>query len=305
MLTRPIVRTRVMAGLAVLVLTLSACGGSSSSTSSTTSSTRAGAPTRSETFTDSTRGRTLPTTLVLPERTTPSPLIVFLHGYDQAPSDYQPLLQAWAEAGFVVAAPELPKTHHGATGGLDATDYRNQPADVRFLIDELLRATAADRGPLAGRIDPARVGVAGHSLGAEVVIGMLNNCCFDSRVRAAVSLAGSEFFEPDQPAFPSVTAFAASVPVLFVHGDADRDNPYARSQTAFARARAPKFLETLVGADHRVPYQSAPARERSAQVVAAVTVDFFQRYLEDRPDALDRMTSDGNVAGIARLEATP
>ena len=40
--------------------------------------------------------------------------------------------------------------------------FINRPEDVRFVIDQLL--TASD-GRFAGMIDPARVGVLGHSFG--------------------------------------------------------------------------------------------------------------------------------------------
>jgi predicted dienelactone hydrolase len=207
------------------------------------------------------------------------------------------------KAGYVVAAPAFPKTRHGAPGGLDATDYRNEPADVAFVITQLV-AQAAGPGPLAQRIDTTRIAVAGHSLGAEVVLGLLNTCCREPRAVAAISLAGSEQFNPGQPAFPLAGYFAGiRVPVLFVHGDADTDNPYSRSRDAFNQASAPKFLETILGGDHRIPYQGDPVTQPAARAVTAVTIDFLDAYLKGQADAGTRLRADGTQAGVARLEA--
>src|SRR5438067_1920033 len=83
----------------------------------------------------------------------PFPLVVFAHGYNVTPAPYAGLLQSWARAGYVVAAPTFPLTNPGAPGGPNEDDVVNQPADVRFVIDRLLAADAQP-GPLAGLINP-------------------------------------------------------------------------------------------------------------------------------------------------------
>ena len=271
--------------------------------------TRRSTPTVSTTtqrFVDTTRQRTLETTFYLATRrpSGPAPLLVFVHGYDQSPADYRKLLKAWAAAGYVVAAPAFPSTNRDAAC-LDSSDDTNEPADVSFVITRAVSQGAAPTGPLTGRIDPSRIGVAGHSLGAEVVLGLLNRCCRDPRVRSAISLAGSEQFNPGVPAFPTDGYFAGSpIPVLLVHGDADHENPYDRSVTAYAGAPPPKFFETIHGGDHRHPYQD-PLTRPAARAVSLVTVDFLDAYLKGEPDAGSRLVRDGTVAGVATLQATP
>ena len=309
-------RARRVGGMLLViaaVLGLGACGatgtgnGSSTTTPANQGTTVNGITSRTEKLTDATRGRTLVTTVLMPAGATGAlPLVVFLHGYDQTPGDYVDLLRVWAAAGYVVAAPALPGTRHGATNGLNANDYRNQPADASFVITKLLSESAGGSGPLAHRINAAKVGLVGHSLGAEVALGFLNTCCADARVGAVVSLAGSLQFNPGQPAFPTSGAFAgASVPLLLVHGDADPENPYSRSRDAFAAAKAPKFLETIIGGDHRAPYQDDPTGHPAAQLVATVTVDFLDAYVKHQPDGLGRLTADGTKSGVGRLEAVP
>jgi predicted dienelactone hydrolase len=261
-----------------------------------------------QTFVDAARQRTLPTGLwfVRGRRPAPLPLLVFVHGYDQTPSDYHNLITAWARAGYLVAAPTFPRTGHDAAGGLDATDYRNEPADVSFVISQVLALGASGAGPVAGRVDPARVAVAGHSLGAEVVLGLLNRCCREPRLVAAVSLAGSEQFNPGVPAFPKAGYFAdAAVPLLLVHGDADGENPYDRSVTAYTGASPPKFFVTLHGVGHRTPYEASPTADAAARAVARTTVDFLDAYVRHDPRALARLARDGNVANVAALQAAP
>jgi dienelactone hydrolase len=259
------------------------------------------------TFVDPARQRTLVTTVIAPApgtKTVALPLLVFVHGYDQTPSDYQQLLTAWAGAGYVVAAPAFPGTVHGAAT-IDSNDYRNQPADVTFVISQVLAQSATPGGPLSGRVDPTRIGIAGHSIGAEVALGMLNSCCRDPRVRAAVSLAGSLQFNPGVPAFPLAGYFTPPpVPLLLVHGDADTMNPYNRSVSAYAAATPPKFFLTILGGDHRTPYESKPTTDPSARAVVTVTTDFLDQYLKGDPSAAARLTRHGTVPNVATFQAT-
>src|SRR5205807_2141028 len=71
--------------------------------------------------------RTLPTQFWFPAASDgspdradgPYPLVLFSHGYDVTPHFYAPLLERWAAAGYVVAAPTYPILS-GSDGG--ATD---------------------------------------------------------------------------------------------------------------------------------------------------------------------------------------
>jgi poly(3-hydroxybutyrate) depolymerase len=253
------------------------------------------------TFVDAARQRTLATTVYSSRHAAgPAPLVVFVHGYDQSPADYRNLLKAWASAGYIVAAPTFPSTNRDAAS-LDASDYTHEPMDVSFVISQIVTQSAAPTGPLSGRVDPTRIGVAGHSLGAEVVLGLLNRCCRDPRVQAAISLAGSEQFNPGEPAFPLDGYFVGPpIPLLLVHGDADRENPYERSVTAFGGAPPPKFFVTIHGGDHRLPYQDS-LRHPRAHAVSMITVDFLDTYLKRQPAALSRLEHDGTVPNVATL----
>src|SRR5262249_57735523 len=96
----------------------------------------------------------------------PFPLVVFGHGLAETPDLYKRLLQAWARAGYVVAAPLFPLENPNAPGGANESDLINQPKDMRFVISRILAASNGT-GPLAGLIDPAEVAVAGQSDGDD------------------------------------------------------------------------------------------------------------------------------------------
>src|SRR5690242_17340592 len=76
-------------------------------------------------------GRRVPRPLVtvvrVPETQGPQPLVVFAHGFALTPAVYEHLLDAWAHAGYVVAAPVFPLGNADAPGGPTESDLVNQP----------------------------------------------------------------------------------------------------------------------------------------------------------------------------------
>jgi dienelactone hydrolase len=281
---------------------------------------------RTETFVDSTRptpanrsypgssSRTLPTVIWYPARgvagapahpnAAPAsgrfPLVVFAHGDSSSGPDNEPLLSQLAAAGYVVAAPTFPLSSKNAPGGHVITDYVHQPADVSFVLTSTLRLGRTS-SPLRGVINPSRVGGIGDSLGATTMLGVAaNSCCFDRRIRAAVTIAGIEL------PFPNGTFFSTpGIPWLIIHGDTDPRVPYTASQKIFADAPSPKFFLTLHGAPHTAFRQSATASQPAPPwepVIVHTVIDFFDHYLKGQPAALTRLTNDANVSGVASLQ---
>ena len=101
------------------------------------------------------------------------PLVIFGHGFAVTPAPYARLLQAWARAGYVVAAPIFPLGNANAPGGPNESDIVNQPRDMSFVISQMLTASAQRRGPLAGLIDPNKIAVSGQSDGAETALAQI------------------------------------------------------------------------------------------------------------------------------------
>jgi dienelactone hydrolase len=189
--------------------------------------------------------RTLPTVVLYPTGKGPFPLVVFAHGHSRDAHEYEGLLRSWVQHGYVVAAPNFPLST-GAEATPDDTmsyaDVVSQPGDLSFVIGELPK-----HHELTGRIDPAHVAAVGHSLGGITVLRMRNDtCCTDTRVDAAVAIAGVPLGEGTQ-----VTANAT--PLLLIHSAKDPTVPVSGSEGVFAKAAPPlAFLRFAAGGHDEV-----------------------------------------------------
>lgn len=105
---------------------------------------------------------TLTVTIHGPDSAGPHPILVFTHGFQLGPSDYQSYGQHLASWGYVVAMPQMP-------GSLfSPTTHRVLKIYLLDLIDWVeAEGTLAD-GPLRGKADPSRLALAGHSMGGKI-----------------------------------------------------------------------------------------------------------------------------------------
>jgi predicted dienelactone hydrolase len=209
--------------------------------------------------------RTLTTLVWVPNTPGPRPLIVFAHGFDVSPTPYAALLTSWARLGYVVAAPEFPLTDPELAGtNLDENDINNQPADVRFVTDQLTVTTSS----LARRIDDTEVAVAGHSDGAETALA------------AAVAPAPA-----GEPVYRAVIAMSvqalpagsstANPPILITQGDADTINPPSYGLQTWQAARSPKYYLVLHGGGHLPPLEAGSPWLPGVEAVTAAFLDHY------------------------------
>jgi predicted esterase len=219
----------------------------------------------------------------------PYPLIAFAHGLGANPRLYQPLLAAWARAGFVVAAPAFPLTNDKTPGGPAAGDVVHQPGDISFVISSVLHDAAATTGPLAKLVDPDAVGAAGHSNGAITTLGLVaNTCCHDDRVKAAVVMAGTTEHYPD-----GKYDFTSAPPLMIVHGTDDSLVPYDEGVATFNSARGPKALLTIDKGEHG---SAAGLVAASSQPVIGATIDFLNAYVRGDRAAIASLPDDAKSA---------
>lgn len=224
-----------------------------------------------------------------------TPLIVFGHGFAVTPSTYSRLLDAWARAGYVVAAPVFPLSNAAAPGGPTRSDRFNQPRDMSVVITHMLALSAGPRGTFAHRIDPHHIAVAGQSDGAETAFAAAYEPRYlDRRVRAALVLSGAEM--PGGGGIAPVSSPA----LLAVQGTADTTNAPHYSYSLFSRAPRPKYLLKLLGAGHLPPYTN---EQPQLSIVERVSIAFLDRYLSHQPGAGRRLSAAGNVPRQAVLEA--
>jgi fermentation-respiration switch protein FrsA (DUF1100 family) len=226
----------------------------------------------------------------------PLPLLIFAPGFMLCSGPYSPLLQAWASAGYVVAAVNFPRTDcHAAAYEADLV---NQPGDMSYVLTRLLALSAQPHGPFSGLLDRHEIAAAGHSDGGDTVAALAaNGCCTDHRLTAVAVLSGAEW--PPMPGRYFPNGASETPPMLFVQGSADTINPPWTSLQLYRAdgARARYYLD-LLGADHMTPYTGTNPVER---LVARVTLAFFNRYLLGQAGAQATMTREGNVSGAAAL----
>jgi predicted dienelactone hydrolase len=221
----------------------------------------------------------------------PFPLLMFAPGFMQCSSTYEDLLQAWASAGFVVAAVDFPRTDCVVGSAAYEPDLVNQPGDVSYVLSRLLALNAQPHGFLSGRLNPREVAATGQSDGGDTVAALAGNtCCRDHRLKAVAVLSGAEW-----PPMPGTYFAGHAPPALFVQGSADTINPpWTSVQLYRADRESPRYYLDLYGADHMIPYTGDNPVER---LVARVTLAFFDRYVLGRAAELAIMRQDASGSG--------
>lgn len=228
----------------------------------------------------------------------PFPLVVFGHGYAVTPDPYKRLLQAWARAGYIVAAPLFPLENANAPGGPNESDLTNQPADMSFVISRMLALAEQPADPFDGLVNPAHIAASGHSDGGDTALAVTYNPSFrDPRVGAAVILSGAQLPGSGPLAFAS-----GEPPLLATQGTADTVNPANLTQEFFSAAQRPKYLLSLLGAEHLPPYRD---QQPQLGIVEKVTTAFLDGYLKGDRAALRRLPSLGDAEGKATIVADP
>jgi len=228
---------------------------------------------------DEVAGRHLPTTVWYPTGGTgPFPVVVFSHGTDSLPAGYEDLLSGWASAGMVVVAPTFPLTNRDVETVF--TDVLNQPADVSYVLTQVLALDTTPGDAFEGLLDPAHIAAAGHSGGAVTTLLLMSQGYADPRITAAVVLSGTvdiagltaQFVTPD-------------IPTLMEHGTADDTIPISAARATYAALPGPKAFVALSGATHSTPYNNRPADD-SFPTVLATTTDYLVWALTGSTDAL-------------------
>lgn len=230
----------------------------------------------------------------------PFPLVVFGPGFDEATASYDPILEAWASHGFVVAAITFPLTNPAAPGGPYRPDILNQPADMATVVQDLVAESSTPSSPLHGAVNGSEVGVAGQSDGGDTALALsYNTCCRFIEVGATVILSGAELhsyggfpgtFFPSGAAVPHLLAFQGTADTV--------ENPPAYTDQFFTSAPQPKYLVCLDGADHLEAYTTSDSYEA---LVAEASIDFLDHYLWHRPGSLAAMTAAVQASPVASL----
>ncbi|MEN6624711.1 MAG: dienelactone hydrolase [Candidatus Sumerlaeia bacterium] len=260
---------------------------------------------------DVARQRDIPLKLYMPAGKGPFPVIIFSHGLGGSRDGYEYLGRHWASHGYISVHP----THIGSDASVlkkggramdalaraadDPQNAINRPRDVSSVIDQLTSMTLG-AGPLHGKVDIGRIGVAGHSFGANTALAISGQTFVgplgrsfklaDRRVKAAVLLsapANRRNADILDRAYGSIR-----IPCLFITGT----NDHSPIGTCLAQDRRIPFdnmygvdcyLLTMNGADHMVfsGRRFDPAHRDGDkvyhQLILSSSIAFWEAYLRD------------------------
>ena len=254
-------------------------------------------PTDDPDHTRSASTRTLITDIYIPAGKGPYPLILHAHGAAGDARKFTVLAGAWARHGYVVVVPNFPLTRDQSGGSVVIGDYVHQPADLHFVLDQVLHLAATPKTPFTGKIDRRHIGLSGLSLGGATAYGVgFNACCRDPRITAVIIMSGIKLPFGNHP-------FVFDKPILIFHGTADPTLPYAPAGTVYASVAPPKYFVTLLGAGHAPQYEDTP--DPHDRVVIATTLDFWNAYLKGQGAARARLLTDAKHLPLSSIQSVP
>ncbi|GHF88303.1 dienelactone hydrolase [Amycolatopsis bartoniae] len=198
------------------------------------------------------------------------PGVAFGHGWLQPPGRYRELLTHLASWGFVAAAPSTQR------GPLPS--HRLFAADLKSTLDIV---TGVRLGPGGISVDPAKLGLAGHSVGGGAAVLAAAG---DPRIKAVATIAAAQTLPTATDAARKLT-----VPGLHLAAKGDLVTPAAGNAEAIAKAwGGPVQLRILDKSTHLAVtegshwsqrlLQGKPQR-RTQKLVRALFTAFFLTHL--------------------------
>jgi hypothetical protein len=201
--------------------------------------------------------------LPLDEAHGPYPVVVFVHGTAAFRHQSLTMMTHWASRGFVVVAADHPGLMLGDLLANLCPDDPSGEQDLSGDIDALLAALAAPAGDLAflaGRIDPTRVAITGHSAGGNASA----EASTKPNVRVVMPLAASA----------AATDTDALQSVLYMGGLADGIVGYDDTTTAWTSSPAPRRLVGLTNTGHLFCSDLCDTRNAAGKNLLEIASDY-------------------------------
>jgi predicted dienelactone hydrolase len=190
-------------------------------------------------------------------------------------------------------------------------DFSYRPAEIKATLDSALQWNQADGHFLRGLIDPARIGMAGHSLGGFTTlmiggmpflcdgkkpaadqcnldhVGLRNvpdPCCFDyvssrdpyyyrdPRIKAMLIMSPAILYSH----LPEAAA-KIQIPIMIINGDKTFEVPWEPLQTIYDHAPAPKYLVRLKQVDHMTAADSTMTMSAARLVLPGLKSHFPEK----------------------------
>lgn len=267
---------------------------------------------------DAKRDRAVPVKIYYPKDiAAPCPVIVFSHGLGGSREGYEYLGNYWASRGYVsVHLQHLGSDSAVWQGGdlqalkqaANAKNALDRARDVSFALDQLEILNKTADFPLQGKLDLQRIGMAGHSFGANtalLVSGM--NLGFpgapsltEPRIKAAVILSAPSPMSKNY----DVIYGSIRLPMLHMTGTKDT-SPIDRPGSTAADRRLPfdhihgsdAYLLTFKDGDHMVfsgqrRGASVATDDRYHALIQQSSTAFWDTYLQGDAKGKQWLKSD-------------
>jgi predicted dienelactone hydrolase len=265
---------------------------------------------------DAKRNRAVPLKIYYPKGDGPYPVIIFSHGLGGTRENYEYLGSYWAAHGYV----SVHLQHIGSDdavwrgGGMQAmaraANAKNafaRSADVHFAIDQLEALNKDATFPLHGKLDLQKIGMAGHSFGANTTL-MVSGAKMamapsqvDPRIKCAVAMSSPTPLAQDYDEVYS----GVKIPIYHLTGTKD-ESPLDRAGATAKDRRLPfeytksvdAYLTIFKDGDHMLfsgrLRGAAPVASdaRNHELIQQSTLAFWDACLKDDAKAKAWLQND-------------
>ncbi|OGV66991.1 MAG: hypothetical protein A2283_07410 [Lentisphaerae bacterium RIFOXYA12_FULL_48_11] len=263
---------------------------------------------------DQERRRVVPVKIYSPKAEDGSfPLVIFSHGLGGTRQGYEYVGRHWASHGYICVHVQ----HRGSDNEVGKNNGRpseamrkavgafenlyNRPKDVTFAVDQMERLNGDKSSDYYGRVNLAKIGVAGHSFGGYTAHAVSGRVIWgpggvvdlhDKRIKACIAISApardTDEFRKSFEKFEK--------PCLHVTGTHDT-SPIGETNVEHRRIpfdsikSGDHYLVTFRDADHMVftgkvwPNRDADIDNEIHRLVKASTTLFWDAYLKDDADA--------------------
>lgn len=281
---------------------------------------------------DTKRDRLVPVKIYYPrEEKGPLPIVLFSHGLGGTREGYGYLGEYWASHGYVSV--HLQHIHSDDSVWKDKADpmaamraatqdlqeAMARPRDVSFAIDQLETLQREGDTPLKGRLDLARIGMAGHSYGSFTTLAIAGQrykllgreiTLADTRVKAAIPMSSPIPATDREYAFGKMrmpclhmTGTLDEVPMLTDETPEHRKVPYQLGRGA------DRYLLVFTGGDHLIfsgRGAKDPVRDDAhyQALIKPATLAYWDAYLRGNDAAKTWLTTDDGMKTLLGKDGT-
>lgn len=270
-------------------------------------------------FTDSARNRVIPIRIYQCEGVKSAPVVLFSHGLGGSRSGSVFLGEHWAKRGYVAIFVQHPGSDEGVwknqrlgqrmeamREAASGSNLLLRVQDISAVIDQLEKWAADSRHSLHGVVDLKKIGMSGHSFGAQTTQMVSGQTMLraglgtDPRIRAALPMS------PNTPAVGDpVRAFSqVKIPWLLMTGTQDVSaiggaTVESRRAVFPALPAGNKYELVLDQAEHSVftdrplPGDKTGRNPNHHRVILALSTAFWDAYLKEDPAARKWLDGEG------------